>query len=143
MEYLTSKDCIFPQIRYLPELYKAAPNAIWILPFRNVTGWIRSINNWDYRVAKTIRERMEQWCKFPDLNFTRSEQAKKEKTDAEFEALYCNHVHHVRNFVHNHPSLSLIEYRLEDENVEKILSKHIPNLDPDKWEPKKYTGKQD
>ena len=143
MDFVQAKYCIFPQIVYLPEMYEAAPNAIWILPFRNVSSWVRSISNWTDRSIKTIRKRMEEWCTFPELNFTGGKKwRKREKTDAEFEALYCNHVHHVRNFVTNHPSLSLIEYRIEDENVGKLLSKHIPNLDQEKWEQRNINSKQ-
>ncbi len=119
----THRTCIFPQIFYLEEIYNEAPNATFILPFRNVTGWIRSVSNW-----KKFRQRLNNVCDFTKIGI----EQKSLMIDENMEALFCNHVKHIRQFVHDHPSLTLIEVSIEDPSAGNILASHFP-VDASKW----------
>lgn len=118
MDYNLKGMCIFPQIMYLDELYAEAPDATWILPFRNVTKWVSSVTHW-----YDMRDRFSTWCDFPQLNFTKSDTS---KTDGDFVQLFCSHVKHVRQFVKAHPSLSLVEFSIEDSGAGEFLANVFP-----------------
>jgi len=109
--------CIFPQIQYLQELYDESPHATWILPFRNVTDWIRSVTHWtaNGRISPMIG-RFKRLCRFPQLNITNI------KTDDDFFHLWCQHVKHVRSFVETHPTLSLVEFSIEDPDAGQVFA---------------------
>merc|ERR1711862_631043 len=62
MDQASKGDCIFPQIEFLDELYEESPNAIFILPFRNVSAWIKSVQKWH-----GMRKRFDNGC---DVFFT-------------------------------------------------------------------------
>jgi len=111
--------CIFPQISYLKEIYEEAPTAIFILPFRNVTDWMRSTTRW-----RDMRRRMAEFCEFPEYNFTRG----MANQDHEMENLYCRHVRRIRRFVAEHPRLTLLEYSINDDGVGDYLSSMIPQF---------------
>jgi hypothetical protein len=130
MDYTTFSYCVFPQITYLEEIYKEAPNATFILPFRNVTGWIKSISEWvipgDF--TPTLRLRLNKSCDFTSIGIEQNSLLE----DENMKKLYCNHVKHVRQFVHDHPSLTLIEFSIEDPNAGNILASHFP-VDASNW----------
>jgi len=90
-----STSCNFPQISYLNEIYNEEPSAILLLPFRNVTEWIKSMETWH-----GLKKRLAKFCVFPEYNFT-IEKGRKAK-DEEFEELYCKHVKHIRKFAYFH-----------------------------------------
>ena len=113
------KGCHFPHISYLKEIYEEEPSAIFILPFRNMTSWIRSINKWS-----NLRSRFTNLCTFPEYNFTIGIGRK----DEEMEDLFCQHVKHVRNFVLEHPTLTLIEYLISEEGVGDYLASLLPHM---------------
>ena len=53
MDYVDNKGtCIFPQIEYgyMDRLYQDSPDAMWLLPFRNTSDWLRSVSNWGEEV---------------------------------------------------------------------------------------------
>lgn len=132
MDYTAEHQCIFPQIQYLDELYHEAPNATWILPFRNVTDWVRSLTNWYKGHSYSLRDRMAMWCDFPELNFHQSHTMKK-KSDEDFVTLYCSHVKQIRNFVKKNPSLSLVEFNIEDPKAGEFLASIFPGVDSSDW----------
>ena len=110
--------CIFPQIKYLDRLYEDAPHATWLMPLRNVSTWLDSVNKWN-----TMRRRYRM-CNFrPFLHFKGHGD---EKKDHKMMALYCNHVQQIRQFIVEHPTLSLIEFRIEDPNVGSFLAQYLP-----------------
>ena len=113
--------CIFPQIHYLNELYEDSPNATWMLPFRNVTKWIASLTHFN-----KMKYRMKKFCDFPELGFHHD--ADKEKTDEDFVSLYCNHVKQIRRFVERHPTLSLVEFSIDDPDFAKYLASVFPGV---------------
>ena len=116
-------DCIFPQIQYLEELYEENPTALFILPLRNVSNWIKSVSNW-----RDLRERLTN-CSVTEYNFTFG----MGKKDHELKDLFCNHVKHVRNFVQKHSSLSFVEFNIEDPNAGEILASVISGLNASSW----------
>ena len=116
MDYTNNDPCVYPQISLLEELYNENPNATFILPFRNVTGWIKSVTNWP-----TLRLRLNDLCDFTEVGI----EPKTLMEDKNMAALYCNHVKHVRQFVHDHPSLTLIEFSIEDQNAGDILERYF------------------
>ncbi len=120
------RGCIYPQVQYLNELYHDSPNATWILPFRNVTNWIQSLEHW-----KRMKFRIASQCDFPELGFPLSPSS--DKTDEDFINLYCNHVKQIRRFVNDHPSLSLVEFSIEDPNAGEYLAGVFPGVDAKAW----------
>ena len=113
--------CVFPQISYLNEIYDEDPSAVFLLPFRNVTDWIRSISNWN---RPTLRQRMTDYCEFPEYNFTFG----MGKEDGEMEDLYCKHVQLIRQFVSHRPNLTLVEYSIDGEGVGDYLASLLPHM---------------
>jgi len=109
--------CQYPQVSYLKD-YEEEPSAILLLPFRNVTDWIRSVTKW-----LGLRNHLRK-CVFPEYNFTIGIGRK----DEEMEDLFCQHVKHVRNFVLEHPTLTLIEYSISKEGVGDYLASLLPHM---------------
>ena len=103
-------DCFFPQDSALPELYAAHPNATWVLPLRPVTNWIRSVDSWVRGFRKRgLRKRFED-CDLLDLPTGVGD------SDDAMAAFYFSHNTRVRNFVIDHPSLTLVEFDIEAES---------------------------
>lgn len=124
MEIVNPNVCYFPQVSSLEELYEENPTATFILPFRPVEDWINSLNKfYDFRHV------IEMSCAFPEYDFPLGAA----KEDSELERVYCEHVKHVRQFVKDHPSLSLLEYHIYDDTVGSYLEKYIPDFDPSYW----------
>lgn len=113
-----SKGCTFPQIQFLDKLYEDAPHATWLMPLRNVSAWLNSVNRWG-----NMRQRYRR-CNFrPHLDFN----GQRDYTDdRKMMALYCNHVQQIRQFVEDHPTLSLIEFKIEDFMTGSLLAQYFP-----------------
>mmetsp|Transcript_27180 Transcript_27180/g.33579 ORF Transcript_27180/g.33579 Transcript_27180/m.33579 type:complete len:412 (+) Transcript_27180:88-1323(+) len=126
MDFETN-ECIFPQISYLKEIYQEAPNATFILPFRDVAGWMNSLNAWAPQ-NHTIRKRIGKMCKFPELGIKQGDLLE----DATMIEFLCNHVKHIRQFVHDHPSLTLIEFSIEDSSAGNFLAS-LFHVDASRW----------
>ncbi len=125
MDYSSfSGKCVYPQVHYLNALYNEAPDATWLLPFRNVTSWIGSITRW-----KNIRTHISNYCDFKRLGFQRQNK----NPDEDFVRLYCNHVKHIRDFVKEHPSLSLVEFSIEDPYAGEYLAGIFPGVNATFW----------
>lgn len=115
--------CVFPQIQYLDEIYKENPTATLILAFRNhVTKWVKSIANWKSRAHGPFQDRIANLCEFPNIGFTKSMGG----TEEDLIGLACNHVKQVRHFVHDHPTLSLVEIDIDDPNTGNYLATLFP-----------------
>mmetsp|Transcript_8990 Transcript_8990/g.15633 ORF Transcript_8990/g.15633 Transcript_8990/m.15633 type:complete len:300 (-) Transcript_8990:146-1045(-) len=110
--------CIWPQISYLKEIYEGAPETIFLLPFRNVTDWIKSATFYH-----GLKRRMWNLCVFPEYNLTKGW-----GSDKDMEDLYCRHVKHVRHFVSQRPSLTLVEYSISDKGVGDFLASQLPHM---------------
>jgi hypothetical protein len=115
--------CVFPQIQYLDEIYKENPTATLILAFRNhVTKWVKSVANWKSRAHGPFQDRIANLCEFPNIGFTKSMGG----TEEDLIGLACNHVKQVRHFVHDHPTLSLVEIDIDDPNTGNYLATLFP-----------------
>ena len=124
MDQMWKKGCIFPQIKYLDKLYEDAPHATWLMPLRNVSAWLDSVNRWN-----DMRRRYRR-CNFsPYLDFQGHGD---EKSDQKMMAMYCNHVQQIRQFVVEHPTLSLVEFRIENPNAGSFLAQYLP-VDAAQW----------
>jgi hypothetical protein len=124
MDITAPGKCIYPQISYLKQIYDEDTSAIFLLPFRNVTDWIRSVSNWPIPGPKSLRQRMTDYCEFPEYNFTMS----MGNDDRELEDLYCRHVQHIRHFVSQRPNLTLVEYSIDGEGVGDYLASLLPHM---------------
>jgi hypothetical protein len=93
-------DCFYPQISLLDEIHKEAPNATFILNFRPVQDWIRSVGAWF-----ALQQRMTL-CHIPGLPRGVGREAE------DLMRWWCSHVRHVRKFVEMYPSHALIELDL-------------------------------
>jgi hypothetical protein len=129
MDHDTGRDAVYPQIQYLAELYEAAPHATFLLPFRNISAWVNSMTNWDAhgRVQWTLRKRFEKSA-FPEVDWTRDNG----KNDSDYNIFFCNHVRRVRTWVADHPSLSLIEFSIDDPHTGDYLASLFP-VDAADW----------
>jgi hypothetical protein len=111
---------------YMDRLFQNSPNATWIMPFRNTIVWLRSVMNWwgnpNLGLLGTSFERTCGWKEFSSENKTKTIQ------EEEVVQFICNHGKNVRQFVKDHPSLSL-EFDLHDEKAGKYLADTIPSLD--------------
>mmetsp|Transcript_11707 Transcript_11707/g.17890 ORF Transcript_11707/g.17890 Transcript_11707/m.17890 type:complete len:222 (+) Transcript_11707:2-667(+) len=103
--------CYYPQIQLLDEIHRGSPNATFILLFRPVMDWIKSIDHW-----QDMRKRFVK-CDLPGLP---------EGVGGRMEDMvqwHCGHVQHVREFVAHHPSHALIELDLYDtERNQRVMS---------------------
>jgi hypothetical protein len=116
-------ECYFPQMSILEEIHKEVPHATFILNFRPIEDWIKSIFNWKLDMMDRFQK-----CNLPNLprgiprNLTDKVQLR--TTMLEF---WCSHITHVRNFVKDHPSHALIELDLYDSNTSSyIMSELFP-----------------
>ncbi|KAL7534412.1 hypothetical protein ACHAWF_004827 [Thalassiosira exigua] len=127
----------FPQIELLDDFVHGYPNATFLLTFRSMDKWYRSMSNWPPQKATKLSDR------FRKLNITGSP-SKEGNDPKEFSVWYCNHVRRVRDIVEKHPSHTLVEIDIEDPGVAQrmefifgIDKKHWghvnanPNLKPD------------
>eukprot|EP00977_Amphora_coffeiformis_P004447 scaffold945_cov170-Amphora_coffeaeformis.AAC.27 len=129
MDYHPPSLPIYPQIQYLHELYSVAPNATYILPFRNVSKWVYSLTHWDsHGRAPNFRGRFNS-AVIPELNWTRN----MGKKDSDYEILFCNHVRNIRKFVVERPSLSLVEIDIEDKITGEYLESIFRRVNASFW----------
>ncbi|KAL3785265.1 hypothetical protein HJC23_002720 [Cyclotella cryptica] len=106
------RDVFFPQIELLDQIHQESPNATFILMFRGMNDWFRSLYHWkasnisrhtfrDSR-GKSFSERLT------NANITGLPPGKG-SNEREMSEFFCQHVNHIRKFVSSHPSHVLIE----------------------------------
>jgi len=110
------KDCHYPQIHNLQQLYDEAPQATWILNRRNATKWAESVQNWHYLAVRMSR------CQGGPVS---------DEEDDLVAWLYQHH-NRIRSFVAEHPSLHLIEIDIEDPATAGIMARHF-HLNASYW----------
>ncbi|KAL3932814.1 MAG: hypothetical protein SGBAC_010679 [Bacillariaceae sp.] len=104
-------ECFFPQLSLLEEFHRESPQATFLLTFRPIQDWIKSISGW----GSTVMLNRFQLCDFPNLPRGIPEDLEnKTQVYAAMAEFWCSHVLHLRNFVREFPSHSLIEMTLED-----------------------------
>jgi len=102
MDWNFPPGCIFPQVNYLDEIHRNYPNATFILNFRPVQDWKRSVHQW----RGMLRRWSSKKCKIPGFV--------KPVTNTTTYNFWCNHVMHIREYVKQYPSHKLIELDLYD-----------------------------
>lgn len=110
--------CRYPQIQDLDKLHQEAPNATFVLLFRPIQDWYRSMANWpSSNSTATLLERLQQ-CDLPGLPQGRGGSL------PELEVFWCRHVRRVRDFVERHPSHRLVELDLYNaEQSARVMAK--------------------
>lgn len=100
-----------PQISYTKSIYQAYPNATWILNRREPHKWLESMNRW-----RDIRERFVGSTfklKWFGVGVGRD--------DEDMLKLYNYTLDHIRNFVADHPSITLVEVPVDEPDAGTIL----------------------
>ena len=116
-------ECFWPQLSILPQLYADVPNSTFLLMFRPVEDWIRSAFNY-----KGFLTRLRA-CNLPNLlrNFP-PDLDNTEQVNEMLTEFWCSHVLHVRQFIKDHPSVTLLEMDLYDPNrTSYVLSSMFPS----------------
>jgi hypothetical protein len=109
----------FPQIEYLDEIHREHPNATFLLTFRGMAGWYRSISHWPPN-ADVINPPLVMSNRMKSANIT-GLPVGMGRNAGEFTMWFCNHVNNVRQFVKRYPSHGLIELDIEGEGNGKRL----------------------
>ena len=121
-------DCFFPQLSLLEEFHAENPHATFVMTFRPMQDWVKSIVSWF-----SMLERLQQ-CHLPNLprgipslSEHKSETETQNYLEATMTQFFCSHVLHVRNFVRDHPTHNLIELDLYDERTPYLLDGLFPS----------------
>lgn len=109
----------FPQIENLDEIHEESPHATFLLTFRDMTGWYRSISHWPPN-AEVVNPSMVMKNRMQRSNIS-GLPAGMGRDESEFSMWFCNHVTNVRDFVRKHPSHVLIEIDIEGSDNDVIL----------------------
>eukprot|EP00565_Helicotheca_tamesis_P001285 CAMPEP_0185727514 /NCGR_PEP_ID=MMETSP1171-20130828/3180_1 /TAXON_ID=374046 /ORGANISM="Helicotheca tamensis, Strain CCMP826" /LENGTH=349 /DNA_ID=CAMNT_0028396097 /DNA_START=121 /DNA_END=1168 /DNA_ORIENTATION=+ len=102
--------CYWPQVEALNEIHKEYPDATFLLMFRDIDEWIKSlkrINQLNFRLTA---------CNI--TGFPRGVGS----SDDELKAFYCQHVRRIRDFVSKHPSHKLVEVDVGQRSAGKFMS---------------------
>jgi hypothetical protein len=123
-----NKKCYWPQIEALEEIHNEAPNATFILNFRNIPNWVRSVQNW----VKLDKRLMA--CNIIGSPALPSPEGSNNNNDTSLwlEDFFCSQVERVRDFVAKHPSHALIEVDIEDPSAGEFLSQAF-DIDASCW----------
>ena len=105
----------YPQIENLNEIHSESPNATFLLTFRDMSGWYRSVSNWPpNRKRQMMNERIQA------ANITGLPPGKG-ANEFELSEWFCNHVQNIRDFVEKHPSHALVEIDITNPSVNEQL----------------------
>ncbi|KAL7528169.1 hypothetical protein ACHAXR_004050 [Thalassiosira sp. AJA248-18] len=99
--------CWYPQVSFLDEIHQEHPNATFVLIFRPVKDWIKSVKRW----TTLFRRLTSPGCVYRIPGFVTEHGT---ATEQDLENWWCTHVQHVREFVKQYPTHSLIELDLYD-----------------------------
>jgi hypothetical protein len=121
--HLSSKwrdDCFFPQLELLEILHEEVPDATYVMNFRPLGDWIKSLTEWGDLLPRFSK------CHLP--NMPRGIPKDVRRPEHDMALFWCSHVLHVRHFVQEFPSHILIELDLYDSNTSAaVLSSLFPN----------------
>jgi hypothetical protein len=104
-------ECYFPQLSLLEEFHQEAPNATFVMNFRPIHDWVKSMAGWGH---PPMMKRFPL-CQLPNKprGVPGNINNESEVINA-MEHFICSHVLHLRQFVEDHPSHALIELDLYD-----------------------------
>jgi hypothetical protein len=113
-------ECFFPQLELLEVFHEEVPDATFVMNFRPIGDWIKSMKNWNILPLRFSK------CHFPNMPRGIPKNARRPEHDMAL--FWCSHVLHVRRFVQEFPSHILIELDLYDSNTSAaVLSSLFPN----------------
>jgi hypothetical protein len=121
----------YPQIQLLDELHQDYPNATFIMAFRPMDEWIRSVTS--HHQMKT------RWSFFdmPGLILTQKQRQARNHatsllrkrmvplTDQQLRRWWCGHILHIREYVQEYPSHQLIELDLYDNDLTSSILEDV------------------
>jgi len=99
----------FPQIEYLEEIVRGLPNGTFLLTFRSVERWHRSLTHWP--PENEFGPHMSDGLRHADIKGFPSGMGRSRE---EFGRWFCDHVGRVRDAVARHPGQTLVEVDIED-----------------------------
>lgn len=98
-----------PQLDHLEEINESYPNATFLLTFRDMEGWFRSLTNFNKMRSRMMRKNLTG---LP---------AGKGRDVAEFSDWFCGHVRRVRDLVARNPQHALVEIDITDSGTGRRL----------------------
>ena len=105
----------FPQVEFLEEIVSGHPDATFVLTFRSMMNWYRSLQNWP---PNPKFQRMSNRLRWLDIaGFPRGKGANLR----EFAEWYCSHVMRVRRFVEEYARNELVEINIEEHNAGQFM----------------------
>jgi hypothetical protein len=110
---------ILPQYKYLQQIYEAHPSATWILNIRDPVKWLSSVDRW-----RGLRQRFIWSNHKPDLPSQGRRKSRQKPTgekDEDMIQFYHKQAKRVRDFVRDHPSLHLVEVRIDEPDAGQIM----------------------
>jgi hypothetical protein len=111
-----TKNCFFPSLHGLNELWESYPRATFVLFTRNGTDWAEAT-----RSTSNLLKRLSRDC--GDFGFPRSPSRADKRTDSDLRRwaeFYDVHSESIRTFAKNHPTMKYIEVDMETEEGDKM-----------------------
>ena len=112
--YAESKDCFYALWHALEDFYRDYPNATIVLNVRNATDWVDSFHAWN---GGGLAQRWHMCRNKPSL-------PKSMQTEKWIE-FYNEYNRRIRAFCQDHPSLTCVEFEIEDPRAGDILEQHF------------------
>ena len=124
IDYETKPPCHFPQITHLESLVMDNPNATFLLPKRDSTGWYDSVRNWGHGRGSTLDVRLAA-CNLPTLD------APFEPTEARLRQFHADYLERTRAILKRARELygtRFIEFDIMDPGAGALLARKLPGL---------------
>lgn len=140
----------YPQISLLDELHELDPDATLVFLFRPMADWIPSLTHWNqmrHRMSKFVMPGLvltpeqlnrNQWLQNNPNGEKNKPETKARKfalmlSDVQLAKWWCGHALHIREYVKEYPSHSLIELDLYDTNGTSSLLYDLFHADADAY----------
>jgi hypothetical protein len=117
-----------PQHFRLHEVHQSYPNATWVLNLREVDSWVESVMKWGDDLHNQFLNEYYMQGAIPDIPNDKNVADVKHL----LKKIYVEHHDMVRDFVKLHPSHTLLEVNITDENAGNVLGEAF-GLDPSAW----------
>ncbi|GAX17159.1 hypothetical protein FisN_6Lu466 [Fistulifera solaris] len=106
--------CWDPSVYALDAFYRSYPQGTIILSTRDPDDWVSSVQRWG-GLMEHLKTCRRLWPQQPQRN----------RTDEDIRQFYLWQTKHVRKFAAEHPSLTYIEFALDDANAGALLEEKI------------------
>ena len=112
-DYPKPSKCYIPSIQSLQDIYESHPSATIILVTMDPKLWFQTIFKKPTNFILLLK--LQEYCSSETSH--EANWPKPWSTKEEYYEFYMNHTYMVRNFTSNHPTLTYLEYNLDDEDV--------------------------